>query len=392
MSTLSAYIVRRTSAYFALGVVVVLSALALERLMRLVEEVTNQGAPVSSALEVLGYLLPHYLELAIPAAFFLAALLTVRRLHTASELLPMMAAGISVRRIARPMLAMALVLTLLALANASHLQPVSRHAYRAQIQEISQTSLALGLAPGVFHRVNDRFVVRADGVTDQGRTLLHFFAEAQPENGPRTLVVAERARLVRQANTGKLVVQLFDGSVVRFDGSATGAARITFTDYTWEPPMDSAGDYGPRGQDSREFTVPELIAGGGTPAGANVEHRLRSTELHTRLVHVASLIPLTFLAVPLALLGRGRTGRAYGLGLGVVLVVLYQKVLSFGENFAEVGVLPPPLALWGPFAVLFIVSGVWLLSVSESGVRGAIAIALHPRRPPGYRRQLAEGR
>lgn len=392
MSTLSRYLLRRTGAYFALGVVIVLSALALERLMRLVEEVTNQGAPVSSAVEVLGYLLPHYLELAIPAAFFLAVLFSVRRLHTTSELMPILAAGMSMRRVVRPMLGLALVLTLVALANASHLKPHARYAYRVQLQDIADTSLALGLSPGVFHSINDQLVVRADGVAEQGRTLRHFFAEATPADGPRTIVVAERARLVRRGDTGKLVVRLFDGTIVRFDGGADTAARISFSDYAWEPPMAARGDYGPRGQDEREMTLPELAAAGAAPAQAGVAEAPRATELHTRLVHAVSIIPLTLLAAPLALLGRGRTGRAYGIGLGVAIVVLYQKTLSFGENFAEVGTLPAPLALWGPFAALTLVAGFWLLSLSEGGVRGALAIALHPRRPPGYRRQRAEGR
>jgi len=391
MTTLSRYLLRRTSGYFALGLVIVLAALALERLMRLIDEITNEGAPVARALELLGYLLPHYLELAIPAAFFLAALLVVRRLHTSAELLPLLAAGVSMRQIMRPLLALALVLTAVTLVNASHVKPFSRYAYRVELREIAETSLALGLSPGVFNEVNERLVVRADAVTDEGRTLRHFFAEARPKDGPRTLVVAERARLGRRADSGKLVTRLSNGTVVRFGGTAESPDHVSFGSYTWEPPIDSPAEYGPRGQDEREMTVPELLPGS-RAADEGVAEVVRATELHTRLVHGLSLIPLTLLAAPLALLGRGRTGRAYGLGLGVVIVVLYEKVLSFAENFAAVGALPAPLALWGPFAALTLLAAFWLLGLSEGGVRGAVAIALHPRRPLGYRRQLAEGR
>jgi lipopolysaccharide export system permease protein len=50
---------------------IVLSALAMERVLRLVQQVTNEGLPASSALELIVYLLPHYLGLAIPAGFLL---------------------------------------------------------------------------------------------------------------------------------------------------------------------------------------------------------------------------------------------------------------------------------------------------------------------------------
>jgi len=381
MRTLSRYLVRRALAYFALGVVIVLASLALERLMRLVEQVTNEGAPLSAALEVLAYLLPHYLELAVPAALFLGVLFAVRRLHAASELMPVLAAGVPVRRVTRVMTALGLGLTVITVLNAAYVQPFSRHAYRVKLNEVTRTALALGLQPGVFREINDNLVVRADGVSEGGRVLTGFFAEARRPEG-RTYVIARKAQLAR-TEAGDLVIKLRDGSLVRTGDVAESDTRgdLTFSGYTWEPPVSDPGVYGPRGQDAREHTLIELIAGG-APSGTPPPAPDRATELHSRLVHAVSLAPLAILAVPLALLGRGRTGRAYGVGVGVVLLVLYQKVLSFGETFAMQGVLPAAPAMWVPFLVLTAGAVIWALTLSEGGVRGALAWMLHPRRPP----------
>ena len=52
------------------------------------------------------------------------------------------------------------------------------------------------------------------------------------------------------------------------------------------------------------------------------------------------------------LIGRGRSGKAYGIAIGVVIVVLYEKIIGFGEAFAETGAVSPIFALWGPFVIL----------------------------------------
>ncbi|MBX9725716.1 MAG: LptF/LptG family permease, partial [Rickettsiales bacterium] len=60
------------------------------------------------------------------------------------------------------------------------------------------------------------------------------------------------------------------------------------------------------------------------------------------------------LAIPLALIGGNRGGRAYGLGVGLVVLVLYQKILGFGQALAASGKLSPFVSLWGPWLLLLI--------------------------------------
>ena len=347
MTLLSRYMLRSLAGPFFLTLAVVLVALVLERMLRIVDLVTNKGAPLSTAFELIGYLLPHYLGLALPAALFLGVLIAVRHLWTGSEITALWAAGIGVTRLLPVLLGLATVLVAIDLINVSFVQPHSRYAYRAAVHELSQQTLSFGLQEGVFEQKDEGIVIRAEQIEDRGRRLIHFFGR-QERNGRIVTMTAREATLFRAAEGEDLVVRLSDGTLVRQEQGELPTA-FSFASYDWVLPIGKPEPYGARGRDERELTLPELVAArDAPPANATVDRV--AAELHMRLAEALSMFALALLAVPLALLGAGRAGRAYGLVVGLFLVVLYQKLLGFGESFVSVGSLSPWLAIWLPFA------------------------------------------
>jgi lipopolysaccharide export system permease protein len=113
-----------------LGLGVALVALLAERLVRLLDLASSDGAPLAPLFAMLVALLPHYLGLALPAAFALGLLVTVARLSTTNELDALEAAGWSVRRTAASFVLSGVVLAFLSLALFGYLQPHARYAYR----------------------------------------------------------------------------------------------------------------------------------------------------------------------------------------------------------------------------------------------------------------------
>ena len=69
------YIAMRTLRPFALSLGVVLAALLLERVLRLFDLLALKGGPYSVVIELAASLVPYYLGLALPAAFFLSVFL-----------------------------------------------------------------------------------------------------------------------------------------------------------------------------------------------------------------------------------------------------------------------------------------------------------------------------
>ena len=89
---------------------VVLPALLLERLLRLFDLVANGGAGVAPIIRLVLYLTPHYVGLALPAAFFVSVFVVVARLGEHHELDALQSSGLSLAQLSRPFMLVAAAL------------------------------------------------------------------------------------------------------------------------------------------------------------------------------------------------------------------------------------------------------------------------------------------
>lgn len=352
MAVLSYYMIRKIFAPALLALFVLWMALALERLLRLVDIVATAGASVSRVIELELYLMPHYLGLALPAALFIGALIGMRSLNEGSELVVMRAAGISLRSLIKPLLFFAVALSILMLIMNGFVKPHSRYAYRAALHDLSSYSIISNIRPGIFQKVNDGMTVRAEAIADHGHVLESVFvAEINASGNARTLATARKAYIRRGENNGASELILLDGRLIR-DKEGAPPGKLVFSEYPWPVGGHINEPYGQRGQDEREMTLPELLKGKVKGFDSETPRRKEMSEFFLRLIEPLSLPVLVLLAFPLSLIGAGRAGRAYGLGIGIVLLVLYEKSLGMAESVASAGMLPAYIAVPLPLMIL----------------------------------------
>ncbi len=70
-------------------------------------------------------------------------------------------------------------------------------------------------------------------------------------------------------------------------------------------------------------------------------------------------IVMSLVALPFSF-RLGRRGTLYGVGLGVVLGMVFYSMLAFSSTLGETGALPPLLAVWSP-NIAFIILSLYLL-------------------------------
>lgn len=349
------YIIRQILTLFAFIVCILVIALSLERLLRLVDEVTSSGAPLVEALFLLVYLQPHYIGSALTPALFLAIIIAVRRLHEKSELVVLFSSGCSLMRVLAPVMLLAIGFSLLLFYLVAYIQPYSRYDYRASFNAIKYNMQQVQLRPHVFQRLNDNLVIRIESVEEgQPVKLRGFFSTLDDEEGGRTLISANEA-IVSSQSAQSFSLLLRDGSIVK--EKANGSSRvIQFNEYIWSPSLDDPMSYGARGTDKRELNLDELLAGGVPNVVLANTDAQRRAEIHSRIAAVVSLPILALLAIPMALLGAGRNGKAYGIGLGLLILVLYEKILGFGAALAAEGSVSPFVSMWLPPILLSIIT------------------------------------
>jgi lipopolysaccharide export system permease protein len=132
------------------AILITLLALLAERALRVIDLVLGWRGSIGIVFEMMSYLIPHYMVVALPAALFLGIMLGVARLSREGELDAMRAAGIGLWRMTRPLLLLSLVVLVLHLILVSHLQPFARYAYRAAAFAITNVSFQTLLRPGQF--------------------------------------------------------------------------------------------------------------------------------------------------------------------------------------------------------------------------------------------------
>ena len=351
MTTFDRYILRLIfwPLFIALGIA--LFALLLERFVSLLDRFVNAGSTLGVVVKMLTSLVPHYVGVALPAAFFIAVLLAIRRLSRTSELHALQSAGVGLPRLLVPILGLGLILAALGAYTFNYLQPHARYAYRAINFSLTSSAWNAALESGsIFTGFPDKTVL-IDGVADDGREFTGIFIhDTRPANGSTTITAA-RGQVLHSGGELGLAVRLYDGVRLESLDGKEAPRLVAFEQF--DVPLDKIfepEDFHVRGKDEEELTLGELFAQRKAPPEGVTKAQI-DAEINARIVRTLTILVLPFLAIPFGIATR-RGGQAIGLTIAVVVLVAYHHLLQFGHSLASADAVSPLIGLWLPF-ILF---------------------------------------
>src|SRR5688572_17208496 len=308
------------------------------------------------------YITPQYVYYIVPLSVLLAALVTIGILTKNSELVVMKACGISLYRVAMPMLAGAIVAGgVLFVLEQTVLGPANRRA--EAIRHVIR-----GGALQTFDVLLRRWVVGSDG------DIYHFDyydPRAQQLNGlsiygfgSRMPVLAKRTFAERAAYTGGItganawrleqgwVRELTDtGETRSFTPFAASQTAIEGTDYfTTQQPDERFMSY----SQLRDYTARLRTSG--------LDISAQLVALERKLSFPFVTVVMTLLAIPFAVT-TGRRGAMYGIGVGIALALAYWVAISVFAALGTGGLVAPVLAAWAPNLLFGAGAGFLLLTV-----------------------------
>jgi lipopolysaccharide export system permease protein len=316
MTLLDRYLFRQL-ALALLAVTVGLAALVwLTQSLRFIELVLDRGLSLAVFFELTSLLLPSFFSVILPITTFIVMLFVHLRLAGDRELVVMRAAGLSNWQIARPALALGLlVVAVMALLN-FWLVPLSHTAFRQWQFEIRNQLVGVLVQEGVFSTVGSDLTVYARK-RDADGTLRGIMVHDQREAGGAVTILAQAGR-IGQGPDGPRVT-LYDGVRQQMEKGASGAPpRLTVLSFS-ENSVDLARvarNEETRSRDSRERSIAELLDPDPAEGLRPREIRRFQAEAHQRMAS-----PLTALSFALVGLAVALTGqfRRHGGGIGVVL-------------------------------------------------------------------------
>jgi LPS export ABC transporter permease LptG/LPS export ABC transporter permease LptF len=301
---------------------------------------------------------PQFMAYIIALAVLLAALVTIGVLTKNSELIVMRACGVSLYRTAAPMLAFALVASAVLFGMEERVLAVANR--RAD----QLKHLIRGGSPQTFDVLNRKWIVGRDG------EIYHyqFYNPRTAElNGLSLFEFDARNRQLTQRVYAQRAVFQSDADGSRWQmnngwtrGFAAKSGVPTFNPFDVTQMKLEAADYfvtevpEPRRMTYQQLRlyIEELRSSGYDV----LEHEV---ELYRKVAFPFVTLVMTFIAVPFAVT-TGRRGAMYGIGIGIVLALVYWTMISVFAAFGAGGLISPQLAAWAP-NLLFGAAAVYLL-------------------------------
>ncbi|QIG46534.1 YjgP/YjgQ family permease [Nordella sp. HKS 07] len=348
------YVLRQLAKPLITSVIIGLLVLLAERMVRLLDTTLGKKNSIGVVFEMLAYLVPHYLGVALPAALFLGLLFSFNKMSRDSEIDAFLASGIGLHRIAQPVAILSLILAALSVLIVGWLQPHTRYAYRAVLFDVKNVDVFYLAEEGIFMQAGTRTFI-LDKLNRSAGTFERIFLFDNRGNRGIETVTASNGRLIENTDTRLPVLRLENGHRLQIDRMPNLAPdqpppNSTVSNFeAADTPLGQVADktFRPRGNDERELTLPELIALQGNPPPGAEPDQMRA-ELHKRFIAMLTMPMLPFLAVPFAL-GRRRNQRTYRFGVALILLVALHEVIEQGAIATRSNGASPWLTMWLPF-------------------------------------------
>ena len=337
MTLLDRYLFRQL-ALALLAVTVGLAALVwLTQSLRFIELVLDRGLSLAVFFELTSLLLPSFFSVILPITTFIVMLFVHLRLAGDRELVVMRAAGLSNWQIARPALALGLlVVGLMAFLN-FWLVPLSHTAFRQWQFEIRNQLVGVLVQEGVFSTLGNDLTVYARK-RDADGTLRGIMVHDQREAGGAVTILAQAGRIGQGADGPR--VTLYDGVRQQMEKGPSGAPpRLTVLSFS-ENSVDLARvarNEETRSRDSRERSIAELLDPDPAEGLRPRELRRFRAEAHQRMASPITALSFALVGLAVALTGQFRRhGGGIGVVLGIgIMVALLALGLTIGNAAAR---------------------------------------------------------
>jgi LPS export ABC transporter permease LptF/LPS export ABC transporter permease LptG len=308
------------------------------------------------------YITPQYIYYIVPLSVLLAALVTIGILTKNSELVVMKACGISLYRVALPMLCGAIVAGgVLFLLEQTILGPSNRRA--EAIRHVLR-----GGSPQTFDVLLRRWVVGSSG------DIYHFdYYDPRTqalsgltiyEFGERMPALARRTFAERAFHAGGIA----DSSTWRLERGWTRELTDTGETKTFSPfeqtdvPIESTAYFTTQQPDERFMSYSQLRDYTERLRGSGFDVSAQLVALERKISFPFVTIVMTLLAVPFAVT-TGQRGAMYGIGVGIVMAITYWVAISIFAALGTGGLVAPALAAWAPNLLFGAGAGYLLLTV-----------------------------
>jgi lipopolysaccharide export system permease protein len=303
MTLLSRYIFRQTAGTLLLILLSLTGVVWIALALRQLNLVTTQGQDAWQFVKITFLALPNLMAVIAPIALLVSAIHVLNRLNGDSELIVVSAGGATIWTVARPLLALA-VLVALAVSYVNQLaMPWSLRLLRDYMTQMRTDLISQVIQPGRFNSPEPNLTFHIRDRSQDGELQGLIMHDSRDKKQVSTYL-AERGHIIKQDDASYLMMEA--GHILQRPGPNEPSRVITFEQYAIDlsrfEPKDQSGDLKPR---ERYFS--ELLI---SNPNSEVERRqpgILVAELHERFS--SPLYPFAFVLLAVAFVGQAQTTR-----------------------------------------------------------------------------------
>lgn len=344
-----------------LGVTLLLLLIFLSgTFVRILAEAAEGDYPAKIVLSLFALKAVGNMVLILPISLFLGVMLALGRLYKDSEMVAMTACAVGPDHVLRSVAQIATLVAVIVAVLALYVGPRAEELSHRLLDEAQARVEIEGIVPGRFNQSESGDELIYATAAGKGRgELLGIFAHQRKE-GELTLLTARSADTYVDRQTGHRYLMLRDG--YRYEGTpgTAGYRSIHFAEH------------------GLLLQTREVVASKRRRNAIPSEALWRSmdspdtAELHWRIATPISALLLALLAVPLSKTNprQGRFGRLF---VGIMLVVIYNNLLSVGRSALAKGEITPWIGMWWVHLLLAVL--IILLYNQQLRLRGPKKVA-----------------
>ncbi len=230
MRTVERYISRQLR-FPVIAAILALTAVAmLSQSLNQLDVIVERGQSAWVLLKISFLALPQLTSLVFPIAIFVGTLVALNRLHNEHEIVACYASGMSLWRIASPVLRLGVYITMLSLAMNLFIQPAASRLMRQELYNV-KTDLASSLIrEGDFSTTQSGLTIYVQRI-DQNGLLRQIFIRTPGGDGMDRTYSAKEGRILRKDGTSSLVMR--KGSMQQVSDKGV-LNHLTFEEYAFD--------------------------------------------------------------------------------------------------------------------------------------------------------------
>ena len=350
MNRLDRYLIRRWLLFFLPAMVVLGAAYLSSDAAFTLWEYIRRG--LSSTHIALHYILkiPNILYQMAPIASLIATLLTMTNMKRSGEMTAAFATGTGDIRMSAPILAIALVVSLLAFYVTESMAPGANRISRDLVRKESGAGSSVVGTKRIWLLEGNR-VIHIRSVLDGGTVLTNPTVLQFDGKGLRNLTLRMDAeRVVWQDNKWKAEVL-----VLRRFLLGNLFETVTLENKTMPIHIRPDEFYKVR-RKPEEMSISELRKYIRNLKAAGLPYISHQVSIYQKVSTAAISLIFTMIALPVAFLIPIRGGVPMGLGLSILLVVIFWSLFSLALSLGYAGIIPPPVAAWLAQVVFLVIN------------------------------------